>query len=96
MLGLIKKIGEEEKKERGKGIWEWTGEEFIEQKGGKNKLMKNIIIIIIVSRKENERKLKGKILMGKETKESLRICWEEKFCWEKLMGHVRWAEGERD
>lgn len=59
MLGLIKKIGEEEKKERGKGIWEWTGEEFIEQKGGKNKLMKNIIIII-VSRKENERQLKGK------------------------------------
>lgn len=60
MLGLIKMIGEEEKKERGKGIWEWTGEEFIEQKGGKNKLMKNIIIIIIVSRKENERQLKGK------------------------------------
>lgn len=75
MLGLIKKIGEEEKKERGEGNLRVNGGGiYRRERGGKNKLMKNIIIIIIVSRKENERKLKGKILMGKETKESLRIC----------------------
>lgn len=38
MLGLIKMIGEEEKKERGKGIWEWTREEFIEEKGGEEQV----------------------------------------------------------